>query len=162
MLGPQSNSVVGSGPLTLERVCGGRTLRYLVQLAVELYGGGLDYLFEAVVQTLAEHWNGHSWSFINIPSPVVFDGSDLLRGVDCPSAASYWAVGLIDIPLYVMTSWKWCVVSGLRPERFAETFTSAVPDPASAGAVDEPYVNARPKRQCAINHFVTCTRLPRH
>jgi hypothetical protein len=41
--------------------------------------------------TLAESWNGSSWSLLSSPSPGSF--SDELRGVSCTSATSCMAVG---------------------------------------------------------------------
>ena len=40
----------------------------------------------------ALHWNGHTWSYVTVPSPAL--GQDpTLHAVDCTSAANCWAVG---------------------------------------------------------------------
>jgi hypothetical protein len=49
------------------------------------------YTIGATTKTLAEHWNGSSWSIESSPNPG--SGSANLSGVACPSAHSCFAVG---------------------------------------------------------------------
>jgi hypothetical protein len=48
---------------------------------------GADGIFE----TLAEHWNGHTWSVVRTPDPGT--NGNLLYAVDAVSADNVWAVG---------------------------------------------------------------------
>jgi hypothetical protein len=48
---------------------------------------GADGIFE----TLAEHWNGRSWSAVRTPDPG--SNGNLLYGIDAVSADNVWAVG---------------------------------------------------------------------
>lgn len=53
-------------------------------------GSGTDPTGESGF-TLAEAWNGTSWSLLRTPSPGSF--ADELRGVSCTSSSSCMAVG---------------------------------------------------------------------
>src|SRR5260370_5405061 len=45
-------------------------------------------------QTLAEHWDGHSWSIV--PTPNLDTGNNYLERVTCASASDCWATGDYD------------------------------------------------------------------
>jgi hypothetical protein len=74
--------------------------------------------------TLAEHWNGSSWSVV--ASPNAPGGHTVLEGVACSAAARCWAVG--------------ANVVGQRPRTFLQTWdggswtTVAAPTPAATRA----------------------------
>jgi len=53
---------------------------------------GLDEVEPAEFNTLAEHWNGNTWSEVAVPLPAGSSGG-VLNGVSCPSATNCLAVG---------------------------------------------------------------------
>jgi hypothetical protein len=67
-----------------------------------------SYEKEGKTKTLAERWNGTSWSIQTTPNPET--GSAMLWGVSCTSATSCWAVGKNEANIYAMswngTSWS--------------------------------------------------------
>ena len=83
--------------------------------------------------TLAEAWNGSTWSIQATPNPVgTAEGLDLLVGVSCQSAASCVAVGSSSPGGSITTatlgeSWNgtaWSIVTIPAPTRFASALAS--------------------------------------
>jgi hypothetical protein len=84
-------------------------------IAVGYYVGG-----SGAYRTLAESWNGKTWSLTKIPNEG--SGSNLLTGVSCASAKSCMAVGYYQVSsgavLTLAESWngsKWKVTSPSNP-----------------------------------------------
>ena len=64
------------------------------------WAGGAAYAVGAIGKSLAERWDGHTWSVMNTPNPTHATVTGLI-GVSCPTPAQCFAVGTFDrnVPL---------------------------------------------------------------
>jgi len=92
--------------------------------------------------TLAEHWDGTSWSVVPSPNPGSFD--DLFMGVAVDSPTSIWAVGTStgdvgSIPSTLIEHWNgstWSVVASPNPGSSFNALSAVVSlSPTNAWAV---------------------------
>src|SRR5207253_8357133 len=79
-----------------------------------------DFSVSSIYQTLAEHWNGTSWSIVS--SPNIGTNSDRFLGVSAVSANDVWAVGTYSTDgtnfLTLTQHWNgsaWSVVASPNP-----------------------------------------------
>ncbi|HET7454772.1 MAG TPA: S8 family serine peptidase [Solirubrobacterales bacterium] len=105
-------------------------------------------------KTLAERWNGSSWSLTSSANPAK-EGHALLRGVSCLSASSCLAVGYFRAPTMLVAneetllaeSWNgstWTLQSSPNPE--GKTFSSFAAVSCSSASACTAVGKARPER----------------
>jgi hypothetical protein len=110
--------------------------------ATNCWAVGVYYNVNGIGQTLAEQWNGSSWTIV--PSPNSTKQSNGLNGVTCTSQSQCWAVGYsyggsgsqVLIERWDGTSWTITSVNGLPAEANYSYFQSvACPSASQCWAV---------------------------
>jgi hypothetical protein len=96
-------------------------------------------------QTLAEHWDGTSWTIVTTPSNTSTSQSDILQSVACTSASSCWAVGLDydsnrNSTLTLIERWNgssWAIVPSANnlPQQFNVLYGVTCASPSECWAV---------------------------